>query len=202
MKFRLNFSNTFLFASAALGLSGCIIDFNTNGGNGEKFSCTIDDDCSAGFECKVGVCEKKPPPGQIPTCVDADNDGYGVGTAEERQTCRECATNGRCDEDCNDADASVHPNAAERCNGADDNCNEDIDEPTSCVDDASICVQMQQSIPSGTQVACNQTSGVCEVTMSTQFCVNGANPCPCNALPVQCGGGAYPTIPAPSECLQ
>jgi N-acetylneuraminic acid mutarotase len=43
--------------------------------------------------------------------VDADLDGYGV-----------------CSGDCNDGDASIHPGAAETCNGLDDNCAGGIDE--------------------------------------------------------------------------
>jgi hypothetical protein len=45
------------------------------------------------------------------TCLDPDGDGY-------------CAENG----DCNPSDPSVNPNATERCNGLDDNCDGQVDE--------------------------------------------------------------------------
>jgi hypothetical protein len=48
---------------------------------------------------------------------DSDSDGYSV-----------------CQGDCNDANANVHPNAAEICNAIDDNCNGQIDEDASGVD--------------------------------------------------------------------
>ena len=43
--------------------------------------------------------------------ADADHDGYPTP------------------EDCNDADPSIHPGALEFCNGVDDNCNGQVDEP-------------------------------------------------------------------------
>ena len=49
--------------------------------------------------------------------VDEDGDGYTVD-----------------DGDCDDLDASVHPSKEEECNGADDNCNEIIDEGFADID--------------------------------------------------------------------
>lgn len=55
-----------------------------------------------------------------PTCVDNDGDGYGSpGDA----TCDNGAA-----EDCNDDNPNINPNAAEICNGVDDNCDGSIDE--------------------------------------------------------------------------
>jgi hypothetical protein len=45
---------------------------------------------------------------------DADNDGFDF--------CREC----------DDREASVHPGAAEQCNGRDDDCNGRIDDGVVC----------------------------------------------------------------------
>ena len=47
---------------------------------------------------------------QVPTLMDEDGDGF----AQE--------------EDCNDFDASIHPNAPEQCDGIDNNCENGIDE--------------------------------------------------------------------------
>ncbi|MCK5799783.1 MAG: putative metal-binding motif-containing protein, partial [Deltaproteobacteria bacterium] len=49
-----------------------------------------------------------------PLGTDADRDGYGVGC--------------KAGPDCDDADASVHPGAAERCDGIDNDCDTFIDE--------------------------------------------------------------------------
>ena len=58
--------------------------------------------------------------------VDADKDGFGVGES----TCVCPATPGFAPfaGDCNDENASIKPGATEQCNGADDNCNEQVDE--------------------------------------------------------------------------
>jgi len=58
---------------------------------------------------------------------DADGDGYGnVNTTTT--ACSVPAGYATNSTDCNDASASVHPGAAETCNGVDDNCNGSIDE--------------------------------------------------------------------------
>ena len=67
-----------------------------------------------------------------PNLIDEDNDGY----------------NG-CGEDCNDADASVHPGAAEVCDLDDDNCDGQWDEDPMCPQ----CVIQPLPLPSVNDVA-------------------------------------------------
>ena len=54
----------------------------------------------------------------IMACSDIDNDGYGVAASSD------CLYNAI---DCNDLNASVHPNARELCNFVDDNCDGLVD---------------------------------------------------------------------------
>ncbi len=58
-----------------------------------------------------------PAPKSTP-CKDADGDGYGLGC--------------QAGDDCNDADRTVHPGAAEGCNFRDDDCNGLVDDIASC----------------------------------------------------------------------
>ncbi len=67
----------------------------------------------------AGVFACTPEPTVVPPvteCIDGDQDGYDS-----------CI-------DCDDAEASVHPGAAERCNGKDDNCDKVVDEGCACRD--------------------------------------------------------------------
>jgi hypothetical protein len=58
---------------------------------------------------------------------DADGDGFG-NAGLTTQACTAPTGYVANSTDCNDANASVHPGAAEVCNGVDDNCNGSIDE--------------------------------------------------------------------------
>ncbi len=72
--------------------------------------CADDDPCTEDF-CVDGEC--------LNELLDVDDDGY----AEE-------ACGGT---DCDDMDGTVHPDAAEVCNGADDDCDDEADEDFECV---------------------------------------------------------------------
>ena len=59
--------------------------------------------------------------------TDADGDGYGdpAGVMQACERPEQAADNGA---DCNDADATIHPDAEELANGADDDCDGEADE--------------------------------------------------------------------------
>lgn len=60
---------------------------------------------------------------------DADGDGWGVGE-EFIETCDEAPEgHGPNHGDCDDTDPDIHPGMVELCNGIDDNCDGEIDEP-------------------------------------------------------------------------
>ena len=59
--------------------------------------------------------------------ADSDSDGYGA-LSDTVTTCDAPAGYGADATDCDDADATVNPGAAEACNGVDDDCDGDTDE--------------------------------------------------------------------------
>ncbi|MFN4253893.1 MAG: MopE-related protein [Saprospiraceae bacterium] len=62
--------------------------------------------------------------------ADADGDGFG-DPATPAQTCPPPTGYVQNDQDCNDGDASINPDATETCNGLDDDCNGQVDEGAS-----------------------------------------------------------------------
>lgn len=133
--------NTILLTIATVCFSagiwtGCTVGFDVD--QAGVFPCTSNDDCIQGYECSIGdgeaegVCEEPPPPDEAPPCdkeadpegdIDLDNDGYGTGP--NRTNCPQAT---RAEEDCDDNDPNVFPGAGERCNGADDDCDTEVDE--------------------------------------------------------------------------
>jgi cysteine-rich repeat protein len=80
--------------------------------------------CPEGFECEeltrldgsfVNQCV--PPDRSCTGCVDLDGDSYGLGTACHGP-------------DCDDAEATINPEAEERCDGVDSNCSGDESDAT------------------------------------------------------------------------
>jgi hypothetical protein len=75
----------------------------------------LDDDCN-------GLTDAADPACALPACPDADGDGYAVCSAScSLPAAKTCG-------DCDETRSSVHPGAAESCNGFDDDCNGTIDE--------------------------------------------------------------------------
>ncbi len=60
--------------------------------------------------------------------TDADGDGYGASGATPQASCRAVAGKAPNNQDCNDANASIRPGAAESCNNVDDDCDAQVDE--------------------------------------------------------------------------
>ena len=81
----------------------------------------VDDDCDG--QTDEG--------GQQTYYADADGDGYGDATASV-MACTAPGGYVSDNTDCDDANANIHPNAAETCNGMDDDCDGQTDEGSSC----------------------------------------------------------------------
>ncbi len=125
-----------------------------------------------------------------PHCTDADADGFspdggGCGAV-----------------DCADDDAAIHPGAAERCNGVDDDCDDTIDdEPAASAACANLCTATAQCVAGACQVApvscddgnpCSQDScdpgvGCLHVAQPDGLSCSDGDPCTGEEL---CLGGA------------
>ncbi|MFN7144503.1 MAG: C-type lectin domain-containing protein, partial [Myxococcota bacterium] len=84
----------------------------------------LDDDCD-------GATDEADASGRVEWYLDADGDGYG----DEADTVEDCdAPDGYAADpgDCDDDDATIHPDATEGCDATDENCDGLIDEDASC----------------------------------------------------------------------
>ena len=109
---------------------------------------------------------------------DADGDGYGVSSVGV-PSCTEPPWHTLSDGDCNDGNASVHPDAQETCNGNDDNCDGQIDEGRP--GGGAACATGQQGICAAGTMNCQSGAAVC--TQNVQ-----PRPETCNLLDDDCDG--------------
>jgi hypothetical protein len=87
--------------------------------------------CGGGDEDCDGVVDEEGASGCRDYFRDRDGDGYGT-TATGKCLCGPTADlNATVGGDCNDAERTVNPSATESCNGRDDDCNGQLDEPGS-----------------------------------------------------------------------
>ncbi len=80
----------------------------------------VDDDCD-------GASDEEGALGAETFHADADGDGYGDAEAAT-EACEQASGMVEDDSDCDDGDAEVNPDAAELCNGVDDDCDGQVDE--------------------------------------------------------------------------
>lgn len=126
--------------------------------------------CDDGDPCTSDLCD--PPTG---TCVfplkvhDNDGDGY-YGPLPGTQA----GAPGSCGNDCNDANASVHPGAPEICDGIDNNCDGRIDEGVNTYSPYGAPVRISdQSFVMGGVSGLTYTGNVFGITWTGQQGSNG-----------------------------
>ena len=91
--------------------------------NAPEYCNEIDDDCDGDID--EGT-DEEAPFGAPMWYGDSDEDGFFGGDATI--SCSAPVGFSASQEDCNDGNPDIHPNATEICNGIDDNCNNDIDD--------------------------------------------------------------------------
>jgi hypothetical protein len=137
-----------------IGLSGLLF---CAGCSSDKAGCSYDIDCPATQVCFEGTCRDSNPldPCRNKTCFPGQICVEGVCVSEETDQDQDGWMLG---EDCDDTDASIHPQAQEECNQRDDNCDGKTDEDNICGEDC----ETADSLPSGDQpFVCDQMTN-CE----------------------------------------
>ena len=144
----------------------------------------VDDNCDGQMDNGIAFTNYYP---------DVDGDGFGDVTAQSESSCAPMPGKVDNDSDCNDAIATVKPGAPETCNGADDDCDTQIDEGLTFVsyypdmdgDGFGAMGAMAQSscIPVAGKVLnasdCNDSSGLVKPTATET----------CNGIDDNCAGG-------------
>lgn len=134
----------------------------------EGSCCTDDSDCNG-----AGTCESRQNPNCAKVCVCPDSDGDGYDDSS-------CVSSGG---DCDDSDASIHPDATDDCDGVEEDCDSSTDEDASC----------------GTGYTC--TSGSCTSTCGDGTCASdeqGSCAQDCD----YCGDGTCQSDETESSCPQ
>ncbi len=231
--------------------TGCQVYFSDADGDGygvtSDFTCLCKP-AGTYTATKLGDCNDKEPainPGAVEVCdgidnnctgttdevgaqgcvsyfYDADGDGHGLAGASE---CL-CAVAGKytaaVGDDCDDSAVSVHPGAAETCNGIDDNCNGQTDEgvkttyyydgdgdgfgkagatlaacsqPTGYVSNALDCDDKVAAIHPGAAEVCNGFDDDCNGVTDGQDSVG------CSAFFVDADHDGYGPVGGTSVCL-
>lgn len=175
-------------AWSALSLSaGCTVDADF-AEQSDTFECQTDADCIApAFIChpNTSQCVRYLGGPDPPSCIDDDQDGYGVNPDGERDRCDFA------EQDLDDTDDTIYPGAPELCDGKDNDGDGSTDTPRACQDHGE-CNRTRdnENVPSGTLFFCE--SNVCVLKPANVLAPS------CETLVLACVGGAYE--PLPTEC--
>ncbi len=122
----------------------------------------VDDDCNGNIDDALTSQTYYP---------DCDGDNFGDADAPGMRACRPetlaCMSHAAVQDhtDCDDAANTVRPGATDVCDGADNDCNGTIDDPTPA---DSGCVAMFPAAAHAT-IACSATTHACGITCATNF---------------------------------
>ena len=105
--------------------SGCALGTDCDDGNDARYEGATEQCDGIDNDCDDAVDEDLPVATYFP---DLDGDTYGDADSQPVESCAQPPMTSTNATDCNDSDASIHPMAAESCDGIDNNCNSLFDE--------------------------------------------------------------------------
>jgi len=161
--------------------------------------CSATEECPGDYSCRTRILSDGGPDGEelevrlcepdlsvCADCFDQDGDDYGIGL-------------GCLGEDCNDGDDKIYPDAPERCNGLDDNCNLIPDETFDLTSSLTHCGECDSPCFSllGESVACIESECIVTGCLDrTEDCNEGSDDgCEINFDdPTTCGDICYETV--------
>ncbi len=160
----------------------------------------VDDDCDGTIDEMAGMAQYR----------DADHDAYGAGIP--MMACAQLPGYVANDDDCNDANASIHPGAAETCDGVDSDCDgaadaADPEATTWCATrvHAGPNAECSTYVPdfggtprTGCDLDCPMIWGDCDGSFTTGCETDLTTPSNCYACRNQCG----PPFTAPTCCAR
>lgn len=163
-------SNTLSACAPPSGYASKAGDCNDNNGSvnpGATEACNaFDDDCDGVSDEGVTITYYK----------DQDADAHGSSASGTTQGCSLPTGYASTNDDCNDADATIHPDATESCDGKDNDCDADIDGPFDADNDgvttcATIpdCKDTDATVFPGSSESCNSKDDDCDGTTDEGF---------------------------------
>ncbi|MCH2108382.1 MAG: Ig-like domain-containing protein [Polyangiaceae bacterium] len=140
----------------------------------------IDNDCDGQVDVNTR---------EVPWYVDADDDNFGDASSESILSCAPLEGRSLRSTDCDDGTAAVHSAALEVCDGADNDCDGEIDEDNvcACAPEGNLRACACDSGRTGVQNCSGGLWNTCDCTE----CVPGAKECVGGLIPRECIAGLW-----------
>ncbi|MFB6372808.1 MAG: putative metal-binding motif-containing protein [Bradymonadaceae bacterium] len=157
-------------------------------------SCYRASDCPNDRICRNDMCRPR-----NTTCNDRDGDGYGASSSPDLSACSACQQGKKngCQPDCRDSNPRIHPGATDTCDGADNDCDANIDEPVPCTSSGD-CSLNAPADRQNTSIRCERANNkgknkVRECVLKGSFSAN--QQCNADENKATCQKGSWGSLP-------